>query len=149
MRWLRLTATITSLGCLLALAPGPAAATTSSAAVTGAASKAKTIRRVTARLGNTRFTRFVGSFDQRLHLCRDRSFIYDTVSSSEGSDPDVRRVEGSWRVTSASIRGPVWKARVRGTPSDGSPAITVAIRTDGSRTTIDGNVVIAERSDLC
>jgi hypothetical protein len=147
--WLRRPATLASLGCLLVLAVGPAAAASSSGAVTGAASKAKTIRRVTARLANTRFTRFVGSFDQRLHLCRDKSFIYDTVSSSEGSDPDVRRIEGTWRVTSASIRGRVWKARVRGTPSDGSPEITVSIRTDGSRTTIDGNVVIAERSDLC
>jgi len=112
-----------------------------------AAASAK--RRATRRLSNKRFTRFVGSFDQRLHLCRDKSFIYDTVSSSGGGDPDVRRVEGRWRVTSARIRGRRWSARVRGTPDDGSGAISVVIRTNGKRVTIDGNLVIAERSDLC
>ena len=119
-----------------------------------AASKSRTIKRVTARLAGKSFTRFVGStggsFDQRLHLCRNKSFIYDTVSSSSGGgDPDVRRTEGCWRVTSARISGRVWSARVRGTPSDGSGAVTVSIRTDGRRVTVDGNLVFVERSDLC
>lgn len=122
-------------------------------AVTGAGSKARTIRRVTSRLANKRFTRFTqsgsSSYDQRLHLCRDRRFIYDTVSSSEGGGGDPQRTEGTWRVTSASIRGRVWKARVRGTPSGGGGAVVVSIRADGRRTTIDGALVIAERSDLC
>jgi hypothetical protein len=124
--------------------------------VTSAASKkAKAIRRATARLSGKRYTRFtqsgMTSFDQRLHLCADKHFIYDTVSSTEGgiTPPDVRRVEGRWRVTSASINGRVWKARVRGTPSDGSPVIVVKFRTNGRRTTIDGNAVTVERSDLC
>ena len=120
----------------------------------GKASKAQTIRRVTARLADQSFTRFTesgsSSFDQRLHLCRNKSFLYDTVgSSSEGGDPDVRRVEGNWRVTSARISGRVWSARVRGTPSDGSGPITVTIRTDGRRVTVDGLLVFVQRSDLC
>ncbi len=119
-----------------------------------AASKAKTIKRVTARLAGKSFTRFTqsgsSSFDQRLHLCRDKSFIYDTVGATDDAgDPDVRRTEGRWRVTSARISGNVWSARVRGTPSDGSGAVTVSIRTDGRRITVDGNLVFAERSDLC
>jgi hypothetical protein len=117
--------------------------------------KQSDIRRATARLNGTRLTRFtqsgMSSFDQRLHFCGDKSFIYDTVSSIEGGivDPDVRRVTGHWRVTSAKINGRVCSAKVRGTPDDGSPALTVTVRTDGNRTTVDGNVVIAERSDLC
>jgi hypothetical protein len=118
-----------------------------------AASKAQTIKRVTARLADKSFTRFTqsgsSSFDQRLHLCRSKSFIYDTVSSSEFGDPDVRRVEGTWRVVSARIKGRVWSARVRGTASDGSGAVTVSIRTDGRRVTVDGLLVFVERSDLC
>ena len=118
------------------------------------ASKAQTIRRVTARLADKSFTRFTdagsSSFDQRLHLCRNKSFIYDTVgSSSEGGDPDVRRVEGNWRVTSARISGRVWSARVRGVPSDGSGAVTSTIKTDGRRVTVDGLTVFVQRSDLC
>jgi hypothetical protein len=113
------------------------------------AAGAKAIRKATKRLGNKQFTRFtesgMSSFDQRLHLCRDKRFIYDTVSSSG----DVRRVEGRWRVVSARIRGSAWRARVRGTPSGGSGPIAVLIRTNGRRTTIDGNLVFAERSDLC
>ena len=102
-----------------------------------AASKAQTIKRVQARLADKSFTRFTqtgsSSFDQRLHLCRNKSFIYDTVSSSEFGDPDVRRVEGSFRVLSARIKGRVWSARVRGTASDGSGSLTVSIRTDGRK----------------
>jgi hypothetical protein len=126
----------------------------SAADATARPTKAQTIRKVTARLADKSFTRFTSSgsssFDQRLHLCRNKSFIYDTVgSSSEGGDPDVRRVEGSWRVTSARISGRVWSARVRGVPSDGSGAVTSTIKTDGRRVTVDGLVVFVQRSDLC
>jgi hypothetical protein len=119
-----------------------------------ASHKSKAIRRAAARLANKRFTHFaqsgMSSFDQRLPLCRNKHFIYDTVSSTEGGgDPDVRRVEGRWQVVSAHLGKRVWKARVRGTPEDGSGPITVRFRTNGKRTTIDGRPVIVERSDLC
>jgi hypothetical protein len=149
--WRRVVA-VAVTGALLAIGAGQPAI---GEPAQTASSKSKAIRRATARLANKRFTRFVrsgmGSFDQRLHLCRkNRHFIYDTVSSTEGGgDPDVRRAEGRWRVVSAHIKGKVWSARVKGRPSDGSPAISVRIRTTGKRTTIDGNTVIVERSDLC
>jgi hypothetical protein len=137
-----------------AAAAGPPAASASDV-TTARSKKARTIAKVTARLKNTSFTRFTTSgmstFDQRLHLCADRSFIYDTVSAIEGGivDPDVRRVEGTWKVTSASIRGRSMSAKVRGVPNEGGGAITVRIRAQGSRVTIDGNAVSAGRSDLC
>lgn len=153
---LRHVAASVAAGALLAAAQ-PATAESPSGEQGGAAAarQSTTIRRVTARLADKRFTRFtqsgMSSFDQRLHLCKDKRFIYDTVSSIEGGivPPDVRRVEGSWRVISAKINGRVWTARVRGTPSDGSPPLTVKFRTDGKRVTVDGNLASAERSDLC
>ena len=41
------------------------------------------------------------------------------------------------------------RARVRGTPDDGSEPTTVKITWDGSVTRLDGLEVIVERSDLC
>jgi hypothetical protein len=105
--------------------------------------------RATRRLSNKMFTRFTqsgdGSYDQRLHLCRDKSFIYDTQSS--GSDP--QRTEGRWRVTSARIRGRNWSARVRGVPEGGGSPVTVVIRVKRGRVTVNGNLVFVNRSDLC
>jgi hypothetical protein len=113
-----------------------------------ASRKSRAIKRATRRLANKSFTRFTqsgeSSFDQRLHLCRNKHFIYDTVSNG-----DVRRVEGRWRVVSARITRRGFRARVRGRPDDGSGAVTVRIRKKGRRYTIDGNVVFVERSDLC
>ncbi|MEA2444617.1 MAG: hypothetical protein QOJ12_1909 [Thermoleophilales bacterium] len=152
---LRHVAAIVAVGALPAASQPATAASPSGEQGAAAAARQSTISRVTARLANKRFTRFtqsgMSSFDQRLHLCRDKRFIYDTVSSIEGGivPPDVRRVEGTWRVISGRISGKVWTARVRGTPSDGSPPLTVRFRTDGKRVTVDGNLASAERSDLC
>ena len=106
-------------------------------------------QRATKRLGNLRFTRYTEtattSYDQRLHLCANKRFIYDTVSSVGVTT----RTVGNWRVTRASHRGRVWKARVRGNPDGNARPVTVRIRSKGNRTTIDGNLVIVDRSDLC
>jgi hypothetical protein len=105
--------------------------------------------RATRRLSNKMFTRFTqsgdSSYDQRLHLCRDKSFIYDTQAS--GSDP--QRTEGRWRVTSARIRGRNWSARVRGAPEGGGSPVTVVIRVKRGRVTVNGGLVFVNRSDLC
>jgi hypothetical protein len=136
-----------------AIVPIGASAASSDESAQAASRKSRAIKRVTRRLANKSFTRFtssgMSSFDQRLHLCRNKHFIYDTVSSSEGGGGDVQRVEGRWRVVSARITRRGWRARVRGRPDDGSRAVTVRIRKKGRRYTIDGNVVFVERSDLC
>jgi hypothetical protein len=139
-------------------AAGPASAATckpkSSKKCKKLAAAEKVKRQATALLRGGRFTRFVGSntgstsFDERLHLCSSGRFVYDTVSSTGVTDPDVRRVEGRWSVLSATHKGNVWTARVRGVPDSGPP-LTVNFRKEGNRVTIDGRLVIAERSDLC
>jgi hypothetical protein len=105
-------------------------------------------QRATKRLKDARFTRYTesggSSFDQRLHLCANKRFVYDTVSSAG----ITTRTTGRWRVVAASIRRNVWKARVRGRV-DGGGRVTIRIRRAGGRTTIDGDLVIADRSDLC
>jgi hypothetical protein len=146
-------ARITALGLLVALA-GVAGGTGAAPAVAAKKPSQATLKKqATKLLRGNRYTRFVGSvtggsFDQRLHLCKSGRFIYDTVSNPGEGDPDVRRVEGRWTVTSATHKGNVWTAKVRGTPDNGS-ALTVRFRKQGKRVTIDGNLVIADRSDLC
>jgi hypothetical protein len=129
-----------ALAVLVALA----VATPAQTAVHAAGDK----QRATKRLKDARFTRFTesgeSSFDQRLHLCANKRFIYDTVSSAG----ITTRTTGRWRVVAASIRRNVWKARVRGR-IDGGGRVTIRIRTAGGRTTINGDLVIADRSDLC
>jgi hypothetical protein len=106
-------------------------------------------QRATKRLEGKRFTRYTesgsSSYDERLHLCSNRRFIYDTVSSAG----ITTRTTGRWRVTRARISGRVWRARVRGNPDGAQRPLTIRIRTNGRRTTIDGSLVIADRSDLC
>jgi hypothetical protein len=139
---------------LLAWLVAAALVTASAAAATPAP-----IKRAASLLGGARFTRFVdtgsvgvpSSFDQRLHLCRDGRFVFDQVSSLPGvTDPTVTRTTGRWRVISASFSrdGRRGLARVQGVPEQGPPLVIV-IATDGRRTTIDGNLVIVGRSDLC
>jgi hypothetical protein len=107
-------------------------------------------QRATGLLNGGRYTHFVGGFDQRLHLCTNGRFIYDTVSGGgEGTEPQVNRTEGTWRVESASSSGNVISARVVGFPDGGVPPIAVTFRYDGRIVTVDGNLWIAERSDLC
>jgi outer membrane biosynthesis protein TonB len=107
-------------------------------------------QRATAMLNGGRFTRFAAGFDQRIHLCTNGRFIYDTVSGGgEGTEPQVNRTEGAWSVDSASSSGNVITARVRGLPDGGAPPLVVTFRYDGRTLTVDGNLWIAERSDLC
>lgn len=122
------------------------------AAPAAAAADAGSIARATSLLRGKRFTRFVetgsigvpSSFDQRLHLCRDGRFILDEVSSITGE----RRTTGTWRVVAASFKGGRAVARIRGVPKGGRP-VSIVIGTNRGRTTIDGNLVVVERSDLC
>jgi hypothetical protein len=141
------------LVALAGLGAGGAAATAS--AKKKKPSQATLKRQATKLLRGGRFTRFVGSntsstsFDERLHLCSNGRFIYDTVfNPGELGEPDVRRVDGTWSVTSATHKGSVWTARVRGVPDSAAPLV-VNFRTDGRRVTIDGRLVITDRSDLC
>jgi hypothetical protein len=91
------------------------------------------------------------SLDERLHLCRNSDYIFDSVSSVEGLDPQHTRYTGTWKVVSARIKkgGKRGSARVRGTPDDGSPPTTIRITFDGNVTRVDGSEVIVEASDLC
>lgn len=111
---------------------------------------AQAAQRATGLLSGGRFTRFAAGFDQRVHLCTNGRFIYDTVGAGpDGGDPDVRRTEGTWSVEAASSAGNVLTARVRGLADGGQPPLVVTFRYDGQRVTVDGNLWIAERSDLC
>jgi hypothetical protein len=93
------------------------------------------------------------SLDQRLHLCSNGKFVYDTVSNlPEPGTTTTNRVRGRWRVLAAHFarRGLVASARVKGTPDDGSAPLTVRFaRTARGRITIDGAAVSVGRSDLC
>jgi hypothetical protein len=144
--------TIVILGALLA-----ALAAGADASIAAAEAGDSSIRRATNLLRGKRFTRFtetgsvgvLSSYDQRLHLCSAGRFVLDEVSSLPGvTDPRVTRTTGTWRVVSASFSGRRARARVRGVPQGGRPTVIV-ITTDGRRTTVDGKLVIVERSDLC
>jgi len=90
------------------------------------------------------------SLDERLHLCRSADYVYDTVSYVEGASTYSERHTGRWRVVSARLRkGGTGSAKVRGTPDDGSAAITVKITFNGNETRVGGTAVIVERSDVC
>jgi hypothetical protein len=129
------------------------------ALATPAAANRSDVRRARALLRGHMFTHFTqsgvlgSSFDQRLHLCSNGRFIYDTVSYlPEAGTTNVNRTTGRWRVTRAHIARDrrSGRARVRGVPGDGSRPITVTIRVSRrGRTTIDGALVAVDRSDLC
>ena len=91
------------------------------------------------------------SLDQRLHLCGGGRFVYDVVSNVPGAATTQQRTEGAWRVLSATFsrNGRRARARVRGTPDDGSPALTVTVTVRGSVVRVDGALVAVQRSDLC
>jgi hypothetical protein len=90
------------------------------------------------------------SLDERLHLCKSSDFVFDTVSYIEGAGTYSERHTGRWRVVTARLRkGGAGSAKLRGTPDDGSPAITLKIAFDGSETRVDGAAVIVQRSDVC
>jgi hypothetical protein len=90
------------------------------------------------------------SLDERLHLCRSSDYVFDSVSYVEGAGTYSERHTGRWRVVTARLRkGGGGSAKLRGTPDDGSPAITLKVTFDGSETRVDGAAVIVQRSDLC
>jgi hypothetical protein len=115
-------------------------------------------RRARKLLADRVFIRFTetgtdSSLDQRLHLCRDESFIYDSVSHISGIGPeleDVQRTTGSWSVSRASMnkKGNRGSATVRGDIDDGGTT-SVKITWNPSNAQIDGNDVIVDSSDLC
>ena len=92
-----------------------------------------------------------GTFDQRLHLCSDRRFTYDTESYlPETGTIGTNRTTGRWRVTSAHFarHGQKASALVRGTPDGGGPAVTVkfARAADGT-VSINGELVDVQGSN--
>src|SRR4051812_13191291 len=92
------------------------------------------------------------SLDQRLHLCADGDFIYDSVSYiEETGSSSLQRTTGSWTVRRAHLSrsGKRGTARVRGVPDGGGPATTVTIRWKNGGVRLDGAEVSAESSDLC
>jgi hypothetical protein len=91
------------------------------------------------------------SLDQRLHLCRDGSFLYDSVSYIEATGTSSQRTTGRWRVRSAHLsrNGARGTARVRGTPDGGGPKTTVRIKWTRHGARLDGAEVIVDDSDLC
>jgi hypothetical protein len=114
--------------------------------------EAKTaIARATSLLSGRSFTRFTetgsSSYDQRLHLCQGGRFVFDELSSLPGISNRVSRSVGRWQVLSASFSGGRAVARVRGVTANRAVVITIA--SDGRRTTVAGDLVIAARSDLC
>jgi hypothetical protein len=125
-------------------------------AAPGTASAAKKDeRRARKALADKVFIRFTetgsdSSLDQRLHLCRSGDYVYDSVSYVQGVSIESERYTGTWKVVSAKVRkNGTGRARVRGTPDDGSDPTTVKITWDGSVTRLDGLEVIVQRSDLC
>jgi hypothetical protein len=125
-----------------------------SAAPMGAGGKSA-IARATSMLSGKSFTRFTetgrmaapSSYDQRLHLCAGGRFVFDEVSDLPGVGNRVSRTAGRWQVLSATFNRGRAVVRVRGATSN--RAVVVTIASDGRRTTIAGDVVIAARSDLC
>jgi hypothetical protein len=109
----------------------------------------------TTLLSGKSFTRFTetgsigvsSSYDQRLHLCGGGRFVFDEVSHLSGVGNRVSRTAGRWQVLSASFARGRAVARVRGITAN--RAIVVTIASDGRRTAIAGDPVIAARSDLC
>jgi hypothetical protein len=91
------------------------------------------------------------TLDQRLSLCSNGSFVYDTVSYlPETGTTTTNRTTGRWRVLSAQFHRHEALARVGGVPDGGGRPTTVSfVRQSGGRVTIDGLVVSVQRSDVC
>ena len=102
----------------------------------------------TQTTGNTNYT----SLDQRLHLCGNGDYIYDSVSYIEATGTtSQQRYTGRWKVKSAHLSrsGNRGAARLKGTPDGGGPATTVRVKWKNGQVRLDGAEVIADRSDLC
>jgi hypothetical protein len=137
-----------------AAAPDHPATARAAACTKGACARQKARKRladkVLIRFTETGSIGNESSLDERLHLCKSSEYVYDSVSYVEGAGTYEERHTGNWRVVSARLKkGGRGSAKVRGTPDDGSAAITVKITFDGSETRVDGNPVIVQQSDLC
>ncbi|HET8757790.1 MAG TPA: hypothetical protein VFM58_17355 [Solirubrobacteraceae bacterium] len=102
----------------------------------------------TQTTGNTNST----SLDQRLHLCRDATYIYDSVSYIEATgSTSQQRYTGTWKVKRAHLSrsGRRGRVRVRGASDQGGPATTITIRWKRGSARVDGADVIVDQSDLC
>jgi hypothetical protein len=102
----------------------------------------------TQTTGNTNYT----SLDQRLHLCRDSTWIYDSVSYIEVTGTtSQQRYTGTWKVKRARLspNGKRGTVRVRGTNDQGGPPTIVKISWKNGVARVDGAEVIVEQSDLC
>lgn len=139
-----------TLTLLLALFLLAAPATASAAKKDERRAKKMLVNKVFIRFTETGSTGNESSLDQRLHLCRSRDYVYDSVSYVQGVSVAAQRYTGRWKVVSAKVRKDgTGRARLRGKPDDGSDPTTVKITWDGSVTRLDGLEVIVERSDLC
>jgi hypothetical protein len=104
--------------------------------------------RFTQTTGNTNST----SLDQRLHLCGDASYVYDSVSYIEATGTtSQQRYTGTWKVTKARLsrNGKRGTVRVRGESDQGGPATTVKISWKSGSARLDGAAVIVDQSDVC
>jgi hypothetical protein len=102
----------------------------------------------TQTTGNTNYT----SLDQRLHLCRDATYVYDSISYIEATGTtSQQRYTGTWKVKRARLSpsGKRGTVRVRGKSDQGGPATTVTISWKSGSARVDGAEVIVEQSDLC
>jgi hypothetical protein len=102
----------------------------------------------TQTTGSTNYT----SLDQRLHLCGNGDYVYDSVSYIEATGTtSEQRYTGTWKVRKAHLsrNGKRGTARLRGTPDGGGQATAVTIKWKNGSVRLDGAEVIADRSDLC
>jgi hypothetical protein len=102
----------------------------------------------TQTTGDTNYT----SLDQRLHLCRDATWVYDSISYIEATGTtSQQRYTGTWKVKSARLsrNGRRGTVRVRGESDQGGPATTVKISWRNGSARLDGAEVIVDQSDLC
>ena len=91
------------------------------------------------------------TLDQKLYLCSDGMFIYDTVSFlPDPGTTTTTHATGRWRVISAHFGHGTARARVRGVPDGaGQPTTVTFIRDRRGQVTIDGNLVTVEANDKC
>jgi putative salt-induced outer membrane protein YdiY len=102
----------------------------------------------TQTTGNTNST----SLDQRLHLCGDATWVYDSISYIEATGTtSQQRYTGTWKVKHARLsrNGKRGTVRVRGESDQGGPATTVKISWRNGSARLDGDEVIVDQSDLC
>jgi hypothetical protein len=106
--------------------------------------------RVLIRFTDTGSISVPSSLDQRLNLCSDGRYVYDTVSNLPDVGATTNRTTGRWKVLWArfSADGTHGRARIRGMPDNGQQ-LSILVTTDGHTTRVDGRSVDVHRSDVC